>query len=713
MRKTIYTLLLIWSILTLLTTCKNPGIDYNTFSITEENIQPGLQSVTVCGEFDFLGTVTSMKLNIGLEEQLTDAESHPVDLENQRFTVIVDELTPYTSYYYCYVIEFDKNHKMLTEVSRFTTLSDKPLVRTLGFSKVDHVTFRVKCSVENDFGMPIKERGVCWNNSGDPTYDDSTLICSETGTGEYDCLITGLELNRFYFVRAYARNEMGLSYAQEVIGFKTDDFGIPIVETLPMEETIQTTVVCRGRVVNEGSSSVNQRYGIRLGTTPDFSVDGECFPGNPDGEIFYVSFDDLLPNTTYYYCAYATNNEATGYGDTIGFTTPRCIIEVSCSPMDGGQATGGGEYEVGETCTVSATPNDHYEFRNWTEGGSVVSENAQYSFTVERNRALVANFTSMYTVSATSNPINGGIVDGVGDYEYNHLCELRAIPNDGYHFKNWTYANGTYLSEDNPFQITVTGDIQLVANFTQIPEGGIDALFSVGPSSIVYFSRGNLQYRPSDNTFQFAENQWVFIGNNNSSISNNYPGWIDLFGWGTGEEPSNTGTINSFVDWGENAIENGGNTPQLWRTMTKEEWNYVLNERSASNIGGVDNARYIKATVNNIQGIVLFPDVFENTNGIVIQINSINNPIVGFDNHNNYSESQWSIMEEKGCVFLPVTGKRNGTTVQDMNHGYYWSSTLGMARSAYGLHFDDSGTQTDFEIDLKIGEGVRLVHEYR
>ena len=644
MRKTIHTFLLTWSFLALFTMCKNPGIDYKTFSIIEETVQPGLQSVLVLGKYDFLGEVLSMNLNIGLDEQLTDAKSYPMDLENQSFTVTVEGLAPGTSYYYCYVVEFDNTHKILTEIGTFTTLSDVPLVRTLDVTAVDSITFLVKCIVENDFGMPIIERGICWGLTSNPTCDNNIVEHPESDTGEYYCQITGLELNSYYFVRAYARNEMGLSYANEVLGFMTEAFEPPTVETLSVEEITPTSAICRGRIVNEGSSSVNQRYGIHLGTTLDFSVDGAYYQGDSDGDSFYVNFTDLSPNTIYYYRAYANNNEAIGYGDTHDFTTPslgRFRIDVLCSPSDGGEASGSGEYD------------------------------------------------------------------------YNQSCELRATPNIGYYFKNWTDPAGNFLSEDNPYIITVINDMQLVANFTQAPEGGIDALFSVGPSSKIYFSRGNLQYRASDHTFQFAEDQWVRIGANNSNISSNYAGWIDLFGWGTGNEPTNTGTNNDFVDWGENSIENGGNKPGIWRTMTKEEWNYVMNNRETSTIGGVENARYAKAKVNNVRGIVLFPDTYENPNEIEIQTITINNPNGSFDD-NVYSENQWSILEEKGCVFLPVTGNREETTVQYLDNGFYWSSSMfGMARSAYGLHFDESSLQTDVETALKIGESVRLVHEYQ
>ena len=69
------------------------------------------------------------------------------------------------------------------------------------------------------------------------------------------------------------------------------------------------------------------------------------------------------------------------------------LVVVQVNPSQGGTVTGAGSYQPGQTCTLIATPNEYYEFVNWTdENGQVVSTNPTYSFTVTGNRPLVANF---------------------------------------------------------------------------------------------------------------------------------------------------------------------------------------------------------------------------------------------------------------------------------------------------------------------------------
>lgn len=69
-------------------------------------------------------------------------------------------------------------------------------------------------------------------------------------------------------------------------------------------------------------------------------------------------------------------------------------VSVSADPSYAGTATGGGTFYVGQTATVVATPTDDFLFNfvNWTDGGSQVSTNASYSFTINGNTNLVANF---------------------------------------------------------------------------------------------------------------------------------------------------------------------------------------------------------------------------------------------------------------------------------------------------------------------------------
>ncbi|MBR5436140.1 MAG: hypothetical protein IK120_04675 [Muribaculaceae bacterium] len=127
--------------------------------------------------------------------------------------------------------------------------------------------------------------------------------------------------------------------------------------------------------------------------------------------------------------------------------------------------------------------------------------------------------------------------------------------------------------------------------------GTIEFAFSVSADKQIYFSQGNLQYQASTDTWRFAEHQYDMIGDDNANISSTNSGWIDLFGWGTsgynGKNPYMTSTkpsdygdgdidiAGTSYDWGVyNKISNGGNQAGLWRTLTNDEWQYLISNRT-------------------------------------------------------------------------------------------------------------------------------------
>ena len=144
-------------------------------------------------------------------------------------------------------------------------------------------------------------------------------------------------------------------------------------------------------------------------------------------------------------------------------------VTVSANPSFGGDVTGGGTYNQGQTCTVTATANEGYTFTNWTENGNVVSPQANYTFTVNANRNLVANFQAQpqeYTISVSANPSHGGTVTGGGTYQQGQQCTVNAIPASGYTFVSWT-ENGTQVSTNANYTFTVSGNRALVAQFQE------------------------------------------------------------------------------------------------------------------------------------------------------------------------------------------------------------------------------------------------------
>ena len=228
--------------------------------------------------------------------------------------------------------------------------------------------------------------------------------------------------------------------------------------------------------------------------------------------------------------------------------------------------------------------------------------------------------------------------------------------------------------------------------------------FSVSSNNKVCFAKGNLQYQASTKTWRFAEHPWDMIGDANKNISSSYSGWIDLFGWGTGNNPTKSSTSSSdystFTDWGNNTISNGGG--KSWFTLTKDEWVYVFDKRSTSS-----GIRYAKAIVNGVNGVILLPDNWSSSN---YSLSNTNKYDAGFSS-NRISQSDWTNkFEANGAVFLPAAGWRYGTDVNYVGSGgYYWSASYEVSDYAYNVYFDESFLYADFWYYRRYGQSVRLV----
>ncbi len=67
-----------------------------------------------------------------------------------------------------------------------------------------------------DGGLPITARGICWSTTSNPTITSGTVLNIGSGTGNFSGIMSGLQSNTFYFVRAFATNSAGTAYGNSV-----------------------------------------------------------------------------------------------------------------------------------------------------------------------------------------------------------------------------------------------------------------------------------------------------------------------------------------------------------------------------------------------------------------------------------------------------------------------------------------------------------------
>ena len=229
-----------------------------------------------------------------------------------------------------------------------------------------------------------------------------------------------------------------------------------------------------------------------------------------------------------------------------------------------------------------------------------------------------------------------------------------------------------------------------VAITVGVPTGAVAGTFTINANGDkVWFSKGNLRYKATSVSWRFAEHQYDCVGNGNLNISENYDGWIDLFGWGTsgfnhgavcyapwstsylnkdyyayGGGKSNLYEQTGKADWGYNMIDNGGVMYNQWRTLTYYEWSYLLYSRS--------DELYGHGCVNGTNGFILLPDIWTLPDGL-----SFTSGKCAYTT-NTYTVDQWTQMEANGAVFFPAAGVREvnndgSMEVDQINSGgFYW-----------------------------------------
>lgn len=144
-------------------------------------------------------------------------------------------------------------------------------------------------------------------------------------------------------------------------------------------------------------------------------------------------------------------------------------VETIADPVNGGSTTGAGNYKAGEDVTVTAVASDGYRFDGWYDEDNVLlTENVEYSFTINADRTLTAKFELIkYTVATMASPAEGGETSGGGIYTAGSSVTVTAQNNPGYKFVGW-YEGETEVSKDKSYNFTVNADRTLTAKFELI-----------------------------------------------------------------------------------------------------------------------------------------------------------------------------------------------------------------------------------------------------
>ena len=300
--------------------------------------------------------------------------------------------------------------------------------------------------------------------------------------------------------------------------------------------------------------------------------------------------------------------------------------------------------------------------------------NVQHSTIGDHTKVTTLTMSSPVTLSSTAQYFY--IYLPVQEYNY---IRINIYKTDGnIYTKTRTTA---FTPERSKYHLIEFDDVAFVS-------GLLNGVFTVAASSgstparKVSFARGNLLSNSANSTsYRFADNQYDLSATGNTNYLFNWAGYDNR-----NREISESSTMNQR----NTNISNADNNT-TWNVLTQQEWKHLL---SQPGYGGrsVNYHHWTLVSVtkaNNstvVHGMIIFPDVFYwpleyNKQPSIFDESSVFNGHTWTGSGDNvlptYSYEEWCKLESAGCVFLPTTGMRSGSssTISNSSYGYYWSSS--------------------------------------
>jgi uncharacterized protein (TIGR02145 family) len=208
--------------------------------------------------------------------------------------------------------------KMVNGHSVRCLIDTLPIVVTSNIINIKTISATGGGDISYDGGANITVRGICWSNSQNPTINDNKSIDGDS-TGLYTSNLTNLVADKLYYVRAYATNNVGTAYGNEV-SFTTASVSIPTLLTKNINAIKSSSAISGGIISYDGGANITVR-GICWSNSQNPTINDYKTIAGDTSNSYTSNLSNLLANTLYYVRAYATNRVGTAYGNEVSFTT--------------------------------------------------------------------------------------------------------------------------------------------------------------------------------------------------------------------------------------------------------------------------------------------------------------------------------------------------------------------------------------------------------
>jgi Tol biopolymer transport system component len=140
------------------------------------------------------------------------------------------------------------------------TLFTIPAITTDTISNITDSTATCGGNISSDGGLAVSARGVCWSTSENPTIDDNKTT-DGNGTGRFTSNLADMTSNTIYYLRAYATNNLGTGYGEQV-SFKTFNLSNGLIAYYPFNGNANDESGNNNNGVINGAVSAINRFGV-------------------------------------------------------------------------------------------------------------------------------------------------------------------------------------------------------------------------------------------------------------------------------------------------------------------------------------------------------------------------------------------------------------------------------------------------------------------
>lgn len=186
------------------------------------------------------------------------------------------------------------------------------------FSDITETSFSIKGTILSTGGHEISSYGHCWSEHDIPTIENNkNNFGNSTEIREFTSNISGLDVGKTYYVRAYAVNDKGTVYSEQR-NITMPYIKEPIVKTQGATDIDKDVATLNGNITDNGGDKIIE-CGFYYGTSENTEIKKSL--GDNSLSALKLALTNLKEGTTYYYKAYATNSKGTAYGEVMSFKT--------------------------------------------------------------------------------------------------------------------------------------------------------------------------------------------------------------------------------------------------------------------------------------------------------------------------------------------------------------------------------------------------------